>query len=220
MRPPDTIRRDTGVRVHAVAADVSGAAEAASLVETTVAQYGGLDIVVHNAGGPPGGRVPRDDRGAVAEGVRAEPHELRAARQRGGAGDEARRRRPHPHHRVVVDQAADSESRAVERAARGHLGPGEDAGARARARPGILVNVIAPGRIQTERIEELDQANATEGREADRGDQDRRRSRRFRSAGSAVRRSSPTWSRSSRRTAASYITGQAIFVDGAAGTAL
>src|SRR5262245_16877085 len=49
------LRHDTGVRVHAIEADVSRAGDAAMLVQSTVAQLGGLDIVVHNAGGPPSG---------------------------------------------------------------------------------------------------------------------------------------------------------------------
>ena len=63
---------------------------------------------------------------------------------------------------------------------------------------GILVNVIAPGRIDTERIAELDQANAQ--RAASRWRTcERRRWRRFRWAARRCRRSSRTWSYSWRR---------------------
>ena len=51
----ETIRRDTGGRVRAMRADVSSPGEAARLVELAVTEYGGLEIVVHNAGGPPPG---------------------------------------------------------------------------------------------------------------------------------------------------------------------
>ena len=47
------IRTETGVTVEAVVADVSSADEAASLVQHAVTALGGLDIVVHNAGGCP-----------------------------------------------------------------------------------------------------------------------------------------------------------------------
>jgi 3-oxoacyl-[acyl-carrier protein] reductase len=84
---------------------------------------------------------------------------------------------------------------------------------------GILVNVIAPGRIQTERIEELDQANAAK---AGKPIEDIKRAsiasiplgrlgRPEELANLVVFLASE---------AASYISGQAIFVDGAAGTAL
>jgi 3-oxoacyl-[acyl-carrier protein] reductase len=84
---------------------------------------------------------------------------------------------------------------------------------------GILVNVIAPGRIQTERIEELDRANAEK---AGRPLEDIKRAsiatiplgrlgRPEELANLAVFLASD---------AASYISGQAIFVDGAAGNAL
>ncbi|MCA1585144.1 MAG: SDR family NAD(P)-dependent oxidoreductase, partial [Acidobacteria bacterium] len=51
----EQIQRETGRRVHAVAADVSGTDEAARLVAAAVETLGGLEIVVHNAGGPPAG---------------------------------------------------------------------------------------------------------------------------------------------------------------------
>ena len=41
--------------MQAVVADVSGEREAAQLVVDRPSPYGGLDIVVHNAGGPPAG---------------------------------------------------------------------------------------------------------------------------------------------------------------------
>ena len=84
---------------------------------------------------------------------------------------------------------------------------------------GILVNVIAPGRISTERIAELDQANATRtGKPIE-----------------DVRRASVASIPLGRlgdpeefanlvvflaSAKASYISGQGMFVDGAAGTAL
>jgi 3-oxoacyl-[acyl-carrier protein] reductase len=49
----EQIRRETGARVHALARDVSSEAVAHELVQACVEQYGGLEIAVHNAGGPP-----------------------------------------------------------------------------------------------------------------------------------------------------------------------
>ena len=127
------IAAETGVRVHAVAADVSSPTEARTLVDAAVSHLGGLDIVVHNAGGPPPGDFFSIAEGAVAAGVRAEPVELRPDRRGRRAGDEAKRRRTNPHDRVLVHQAADSQPRALERAARRRLGARQDALARAGA---------------------------------------------------------------------------------------
>src|SRR5687767_6666152 len=52
-----SIRLDTGGNVRALVADVSSAKEAKRLVEAAVSEYGGLEIVVHNAGGPPAGET-------------------------------------------------------------------------------------------------------------------------------------------------------------------
>ena len=49
------IREETGARVHAVAANVNSEQEVRGLVEACVAEFGGLEIAVHNAGGPPAG---------------------------------------------------------------------------------------------------------------------------------------------------------------------
>ena len=84
---------------------------------------------------------------------------------------------------------------------------------------GILVNVIAPGRIDTERIAELDQANATKsGRSID-------DVRKASVAGIPLGRLGRPEELANlvvflASEAGSYITGQAITVDGAAGNAL
>ena len=49
------IAEETGAQVRGFAADVSRDADLKTLVETTVADLGGLDILVCNAGGPPPG---------------------------------------------------------------------------------------------------------------------------------------------------------------------
>lgn len=50
-----TITPSSGASVHVAAADVSDAAAAVELVETSVALMGGVDILIANAGGPPPG---------------------------------------------------------------------------------------------------------------------------------------------------------------------
>lgn len=49
----DALRSETGGSVMGVAADVTRAADIDALVNRTVDEFGGLDIVVTNAGGPP-----------------------------------------------------------------------------------------------------------------------------------------------------------------------
>ncbi len=49
------IQSETGGEVHAIAADVTQPPAVESLIQDTVAQLGGLDILVTNAGGPPSG---------------------------------------------------------------------------------------------------------------------------------------------------------------------
>ena len=50
------IEATTGIRVQALPCDISEPRAAAQLVEATVKEYGRLDILVANAGGPPPGR--------------------------------------------------------------------------------------------------------------------------------------------------------------------
>jgi 3-oxoacyl-[acyl-carrier protein] reductase len=83
----------------------------------------------------------------------------------------------------------------------------------------ILINVIAPGRIQTERIDELDQANATKSGKPI------AEVKRASVAGVPVGRIGRPEELANlvvflASSAASYITGQAIMVDGGASTTL
>jgi 3-oxoacyl-[acyl-carrier protein] reductase len=51
----DSIRRKTAVKVIAVAADVSDPSDAARLVKAAFSEFGQVDILVTNSGGPPSG---------------------------------------------------------------------------------------------------------------------------------------------------------------------
>lgn len=212
------LREETGAEVHAVASDVSAPAEAARLVGVAVERLGGLDIVVHNAGGPPPG-----DFQAVGEAewhraveqnlmslVRIVDASLPALKRAGGGRiltiASSSIKQPIPN--LVLSNATRAGVWGLVKSLSRELAP-----------DGILVNLIAPGRVKTERIDELDEANAARsGQPIDEvrrasiatiplgrlGDPDEL-------ANLAVFLASD---------AASYITGQAIMVDGGAGNAL
>ena len=154
------IRAATGVRVEAVTADVSSGDEAARLVAHTVATLGGLDIVVHNAGGPPSGpflsitdaqwhQAFEQNLMSYIRLVQAAVPELKKA----GGGRiltiaSSSIKQPVPG--LVTSNTLRAGIWGLAKTLAKELGPDN-----------ILVNVVAPGRIQTERIDELDQATAT-----------------------------------------------------------
>lgn len=214
----DTIRRETGARVTALVADVSSASEARRLVDAAVSEYGGLEIVVHNAGGPPAGETlaMTDEQWHKA----FEQNLLSFTRIVGAAAPEMKKA---GYGRLLTIASSSIKqpipNLALSNALRAGVWGIAKTLSRELAPQGILVNVIAPGRIDTERIAELDQANAQKaGKPID-----------------DVRRASVASIPLGRlgrpeelanlvvflaSQAASYITGQAIMVDGAAGNAL
>jgi 3-oxoacyl-[acyl-carrier protein] reductase len=214
----DTIRRETGVRVHGVASDVSGEGEARRLVEAVVSHLGGLDIVVHNAGGPPAGdtasmteaqwqKAFEQNMLSLVRIVNAAVPELKKA----GGGRiitiaSSSIKQPIPN--LVLSNALRAGVWGFAKTLSRELGPEK-----------ILVNVVAPGRIQTERIEELDQANATK---SGKPVEDVKKSS---VANVPLGRIGRTDEFANvvvflASEAASYVTGQAITVDGGAGNAL
>lgn len=153
------IRAATGARVEALAADVSSGEEAARLVAHTVSALGGLDIVVHNAGGPPSGpflsitdpqwhQAFEQNLMSFIRLVQAAVPELKKA----GGGRiltiaSSSIKQPVPG--LVTSNTLRAGVWGLAKTLARELGPDN-----------ILVNVVAPGRIQTERIDELDQAMA------------------------------------------------------------
>lgn len=214
----DAIRRETGARVKALVADVSSASEARRLVDAAAGEYGGLEIVVHNAGGPPAGETLQmtDEQWQKA----FEQNLLSFTRIVGAAAPEMKKA---GYGRVVTIASSSIKqpipNLALSNALRAGVWGIAKTLSRELAPQGILVNVVAPGRIDTERIAELDQANA---QKSGKTMEDVRKAsvasiplgrlgRPEELANLVVFLASQS---------ASYITGQAITVDGAAGNAL
>jgi 3-oxoacyl-[acyl-carrier protein] reductase len=214
----DTIRKETGTDVKALVADVSSASEAKRLVDAAVSAYGGLEIVVHNAGGPPAGETLQmsDEQWQKA----FEQNLLSFTRIVGAAAPEMKKA---GYGRILTIASSSIKqpipNLALSNALRAGVWGIAKTLSRELAASGILVNVIAPGRIDTERIAELDQANAQKSgktvedvRKASIGTIPLGRLGRPEELANLV-----VFLASE---AGSYITGQAITVDGAAGTAL
>ena len=101
--------------------------------QTTVERFGGVDLLFTNGGGPPAGAGGVVRRCGVAERGRSAALQRHPHGARGGAVDEAARRRRDPDVDLGVGEGADPQPRAVDRAARVGVGAVEDAGARAGA---------------------------------------------------------------------------------------
>jgi len=212
------ITKETNAEVKALVADVSSASEAKRLVDAAVSAYGGLEIVVHNAGGPPAGETLQmtDEQWQKA----FEQNLLSFTRIVGAAAPEMKKA---GYGRVLTIASSSIKqpipNLALSNALRAGVWGIAKTLSRELAPQGILVNVIAPGRIDTERIAELDQANATK---SGKSIEDVRKA----SVGSIPlgRLGRPEELANLvvflASQAGSYITGQAITVDGAAGTAL
>lgn len=153
------IREETNVRVHAAVCDVSSRDDIEALVAETVETLGGLEIVIHNAGGPPPGSVaslaPETWYEAFDLNLMSFVWLVRAATPHMQASDYGRIlaitsssiKEPIPN--LVLSNTMRT----------GVLGLAKTL-SKELAAHNILVNVIAPGRIATERVDQLDRAAA------------------------------------------------------------
>jgi 3-oxoacyl-[acyl-carrier protein] reductase len=212
------IRKATGADVQALVADVSSASEARRLVDAAVSAYGGLEIVVHNAGGPPAGETLAMSEEQWQKAF--EQNLLSLTRIVGAAAPEMKKA---GYGRILTIASSSIKqpipNLALSNALRAGVWGLAKTLSRELAPQGILVNVIAPGRIDTERIAELDAAMATKSgkaiedvRKASVGNIPLGRLGRPEELANLV-----VFLASE---AGSYITGQAIMVDGASGNAL
>jgi 3-oxoacyl-[acyl-carrier protein] reductase len=148
-----------GPRVHAVVADVSKSDDAAHAVKEAVTRLGGLDVLVTNSGGPPPGLFEKLDenawRAAVDLLLIGTVRMVKEALPSLGKSSQPRIIHltsvtvKQPIHGLVLSNAV--------RAA--VLGLGKSLSQELADR-GILVNVVAPGIVDTDRVRELDEANA------------------------------------------------------------
>jgi 3-oxoacyl-[acyl-carrier protein] reductase len=153
------IKTATGRDARHTVADLTKAEDIARLVEATVAAFGGVFALVNNSGGPPAGTFDLFDDAAWQKAfelnllsyVRTIRAVLPHLRRSGGGR--------------IVNFTSSSVKSPIENLIlsntfrTGVLGLTKTLAAEL-GKDGILVNVVGPGRIQTDRIEHLDQLNA------------------------------------------------------------
>ncbi len=148
-----------GAEVLALAADLTRAEDIANLVQRTVERFSGVDILVTNAGGPPAGRFDDFDDAAWQAGyeltllsaIRLIRAALPSMRQRGGGViitmTSSSIKQPIPN--LILSNVFRAGVAALAKTLADELAPDN-----------IRVNNVVPGRIATERVAQLDQANA------------------------------------------------------------
>jgi 3-oxoacyl-[acyl-carrier protein] reductase len=151
--------RADGAQVETVVVDVREEEQIEAAVRHTVKSYGGLDVLVCNAGGPPPGgftSVSEDDwrtgfELTLMSVVRSIRHAIPAMRERGGGRivviGSSSVRKPIPN--LVISNVYRPGIAGLVKSLAVELAP-----------DGITVNMVSPGRIQTDRVEQLDQRNA------------------------------------------------------------
>lgn len=151
----------TGAEVVGLAADVSKREDIEGVVQETVNRWEKIDILLCNAGGPPGGTLESFDDAAwqkafetnllsVVRLVRtALPHMPQGGRILAIASSSVKQPIPG----LILSNTMRAGVAGLMKTLAEELGP-----------RGILVNTVCPGRIDTDRVRELDQAKAgTEG---------------------------------------------------------
>jgi 3-oxoacyl-[acyl-carrier protein] reductase len=158
-RAADTIQRDTGGRAIAVAADLSRADAIAAWHAATITEFGGVDLLFANTGGPPAGTVLSFDDAAWQAGfelllmsvVRTVRLVVPSMRARGGGailiGTSSTVKEPVP--ALALSNVMRSGVTSLAKTLSVELAPDK-----------IRVNTLLPGRIATDRLRHLDEMNA------------------------------------------------------------
>lgn len=155
QRAAADIQAATGREARYTVVDVTKPADIARLIETTVAAFGGIFALINNSGGPPAGTFEQFDDGAwqsafelnLLSYIRATRAALPHLRQAGGGRivNFTSSSVKSPIENLILSNTFRTGVLGLTKTLAGEL-----------ARDGILVNVLGPGRIQTERIEQLD----------------------------------------------------------------
>lgn len=155
----EAIRRETGADVLAVRADVTRQADVDALIEAALERFGGIDVLIVNAGGPPPGDflsfTPEDWQAAVdltlMSAVRlcyaVVPHMVERGAGSIVATESVSVKQPIDN--LILSNAVRLAVIGLMKSLANELGP-----------QGIRVNTINPGSVQTARLEQLMESRA------------------------------------------------------------
>lgn len=159
QRTAAEIKAETGNEPAFTIVDVTNPADIIRLVEATVAAFGGVFTLVNNSGGPPAGMFEQFDDAAWQSAFELNllsyirttravlPHVRKAA---GRIVNFTSSSVKSPIENLILSNTFRTGVLGLTKSLASELGP-----------DGVLVNLLGPGRIQTERVEHLDQMRAT-----------------------------------------------------------
>ena len=154
----EAINAKSGGRAHFIVADLATSGVATRIVDTARSALGAIDILVNNTGGPPpraASAVTAQDWSAAIRRDGAAAVRSHAAGDRRHAGAQVGPR----HHPRIGGSSADA-GLAISNALRLSLVGWMKTLSAEIAADGITVNMIAPGRIATARVRDIDQKAA------------------------------------------------------------